>query len=376
MKESAKTCTPIRYAPAIGSTDHRREYAVPEFHMHTELQSTSGIADEIDLSRPNRSGYFAKPLFFAGKLIVSAACFWYVLRQIDVSESVRALPTFDFRWAAFAVLVAMAQIPLLALRLRAIVQTLATKPAPLTYLAANAVTAIYALFAQVVPSVVGEGIRAWMLTRFGCDWRVGLTSVVVDRGVGVAVLVAFAFVILLLPSALTALSGYRDLVVFVFGAALIVGVLALILTPRIAPLLQRWRYSYWIGTFAADAHRVLLGPRASVVLGAACLIHAMTIIVIWSVGRAQGLALPAFDCAVLFTVMVGVALVPISVGGWGLRELAVVSLLGARGLAPERALIFSVCFGLVFLVSVLPGLIVWLTYPLPRAAASKARRRA
>ena len=36
--------------------------------------------------------------------------FRYVLRQINVSEVVRALPTFDFRWAACAVVVAMVQI--------------------------------------------------------------------------------------------------------------------------------------------------------------------------------------------------------------------------------------------------------------------------
>jgi hypothetical protein len=81
------------------------------------------------------------------------------------------------------------------------------------------------------------------------------------------------------------------------------------------------------------------------------------------------------DCAVLFMVMIGVALVPISVGGWGLRELAVVSLLGAYGLAPERALIFSVCFGLIGVAGVLPGLIVWVLYPLPRPAASMAGGR-
>jgi glycosyltransferase 2 family protein len=57
---------------------------------------------------------------------------------------------------------------------------------------------------------------------------------------------------------------------------------------------------------------------------------------------------------------VGIVLVPISVGGWGLRELAVVSLLGAHGLAPEPALLFSVCFGLVCVLGALPGAVVWL----------------
>ena len=335
--------------------------------MDTQVLGTPRLADEVGASGPDRKKTLTKALFFAGKLIVSAACFWYALRQIDMRDGVRTLPAFDFRWAALAVALAMVQILLLALRLWAIVHALSPKVERLTYLATSAVSAIYALFAQVLPSVVGEGIRVWMLTRFGCGWRVGLTSVTIDRAVGVAVLVAFAFVILLLPSALTALSGYRDLTLVVFGAALAAGVLALFATPIVAPVLQRWRYSYWLGTFAADAHRVLLGRRAPTIFGAACLIHVLTILIIWLVGRAQGLALPIVDCAMLFTVMVGVALVPISVGGWGLRELAVVSLLGAHGLAPERALIFSVCFGLVGVIGVLPGLIVWLLYPLPRS---------
>jgi hypothetical protein len=98
------------------------------------------------------------------------------------------------------------------------------------------------------------------------------------------------------------------------------------------------------------------------ILGLGCFIHVLTIVVVWSLGRAQGLVLPVSDAAVLFTIMVGVALIPISVGGWGLRELAVISLLGHHGVAPEKALLFSVCFGLTFAASSLPGALVWLLY--------------
>jgi glycosyltransferase 2 family protein len=332
------------------------------------------MTDEISLSQPGRTDGGVKPLVLIGKLIFSAACFWYVLRQINVSESVRALETFDVRWVVFAVLVAMTRIPLLALRLRAIVLELVPNTVRLTYLAANMVTAFYSLFAQVMPSVVGETVRAWMLTRFGCEWRAALTGVILDRSVGIALLVGFTFFILLLPSALTGFSGYHDFILYVFGGALALGVVTLFLAPRFAPFLVRWRYSYWIGIFTADAHRVFLGSRSPVILAAACLVHASTIVIIWSVGRAEGLALPVSDCAVLFVVMVGVTLIPISVGGWGLRELAVVSLLGAHGFAPERALLFSLCFGLVVVVSALPGAIVWPFCPLPRTAANGPRQ--
>jgi hypothetical protein len=200
-----------------------------------------------------------------------------------------------------------------------------------------------------------------------------VTSSVLDRGLGVGLLIVLGFVILLLPSGFTALGGYRDLVLVVYGALILAMALGLLLAPKIVPPLARWRYSRWLATLVADVHRVVLGPKGLLILSIGCLVHALTIVIVWSVGRAQGLGLPLPDAAVLFTVMIGVVLVPISIGGWGLRELAVVSLLGTHGVAPERALLFSVCFGLALAVGSLPGALAWLLYPFP-PARQKAER--
>ena len=187
-------------------------------------------------------------------------------------------------------------------------------------------------------------------------------------------LIVLGFVVLLLPSGLTALGGYREVVLVVYGALIIAGALGLVLAPKIVSPLARWRYSRWFATLAADVHRVLLGSKGPVVLSLGCLIHAFTIVVIWLVGRAQGLALPLPDAMVLFIVMTGAVVVPISIGGWGLRELAVVSVLAGYGVAPERALLFSVCFGLALAVGSLPGALAWLLYPFApeRVSADRA----
>ena len=71
--------------------------------------------------------------------------------------------------------------------------------------------------------------------------------------------------------------------------------------------------------------------------------------------------------------MIGVAIVPISIGGWGLRELAVISLLGTYGVAPERALLFSVCFGLALAIGALPGALLWILYPFTPAQHSLSK---
>jgi len=284
------------------------------------------------------------------------------------------IPLLDFRWAALAILVALLEIPLAGLRWYNIVDSLGAHDRQMTRIALVAATAVGVFFAQVLPSVAGEGVRAWLLVRLGSNWRTAVTSVVIDRGVGVGLLIVLGFVVLLLPSGLTALGGYRDVVLVAYGALILAGALGLLLVPKIVSPLARWRYSRWFATLAADIHHVLLGSKGPVVLSIGCLIHAFTIVVVWLVGQAQGLALPLADVVVLFIVMTGVVVVPISIGGWGLRELAVVSVLAGYGVAPERALLFSVCFGLALAVGSLPGALAWLLYPFApdRASAERA----
>jgi glycosyltransferase 2 family protein len=251
----------------------------------------------------------------------------YVSRQIDLNQVLSAIPLLDFRWAAFAILVATLEIPLSGLRWYNIVGSLAARDMRATRTAMIAATAVGVFFAQVLPSVVGDGVRAWLLVRLGSSWHNAVTSAVIDRGVGVGLMIALGFVVLLLSSGLTAPGGYRDLVLVVHGALILAGAFGLLLAPKIVLPLTRWRYSRWFATLATDVHRVLFGSKGPVILSIGCLIHAFTIVVVWSVGQAQGLALPVPDVVVLWTIMIGVVLIPISIGGWGLRELAVISLL-------------------------------------------------
>jgi uncharacterized membrane protein YbhN (UPF0104 family) len=334
---------------------------------------SGNMAGDLGTASPPRRGGIKTIAIFAAKLAVTGACFWYVSGQIELSQVSAAVAQLDFRWAAFATLIAVLQIPLVAMRWRNVLEALVTLDARMTRVTITAITAIALFFAQVVPSVASEGLRAWLVVRLGCDWRTALTSVVLDRGVGVALLIAMGFVILLLPTGVIALGGSRQPVLILYGALLLAGALGLWATPKLIPLLARWRYLRWAASLAADAHRVLLGRKSPVIIGIGCLVHALTIVVVWSLGRAQGLALPIPDAAVLFTVMVGVTIVPISISGWGLREVAVMSLLGNLGVMPEKALLFSVSFGLVFAVGSLPGALVWLLYSLGPAPQPAGR---
>ena len=218
------------------------------------------VASDLETTSRPRGGGFEKLAIFAAKLIVTGGCFWYVSRQIDLRQALSAVPLLDFRWAAFAIFVVVLQIPLLGVRWCNILDALAVRTARVTAVATIAVSAIGVFFAQVLPSVAGEGVRAWLLVRLGCDWRSSVTSVVIDRGVGVGLLIAIGFgILLLLPSGLTALGGYREVVLVFYGAMLLAAAFGLVFAPTVAPWLSRWRYSRWFATLAVDARRVLLG---------------------------------------------------------------------------------------------------------------------
>jgi hypothetical protein len=309
----------------------------------------------------------------AAKLVITLACFWYLFQHIDIAELRRTLPGLEIPWAVLAVVLLAVQIPLVALRWLDIVQVLKMRSEGLTYLSMTVGVAIGQFFGQILPVVAGDGFRVWYLTRFKTDWRDATTSVVIDRCVGIGLLLLFAFAILFLPSSLGLFGNNRGEIIAALGAMLLVGVISLVAGERLSRAFAGHRHAAWIASFFTDARRVIFGPRGASILGVGCVIHLLTIAAVWSLGRAQGLLLSSADAAVLFAVMMGVALVPFSIGGWGLRELAMVSLFGNYGLTPERALVFSMYFGLTCVVASLPGAVAWFAFLIPRPERSSER---
>src|SRR5262249_13658941 len=129
--ESIRTCPLMRcerrsHSPIGHVRDIRR------FRQRFEQvnQVACRRSDRKPMTTPKRSHLQAmakKVAILVAKLFVTGACFWYVSRQIDLNQVLSAIPLLDFRWAAFAVLVAILQIPLSGLRWYNIVGSLAAR---------------------------------------------------------------------------------------------------------------------------------------------------------------------------------------------------------------------------------------------------------
>jgi hypothetical protein len=150
----------------------------------------------------------------------------------------------------------------------------------------------------------------------------------------------------------------------VFIAASFLGIALLLCLDRVIFFARRvipGRVIDALSALARDSRTVLL----SRVRGAGILLLALAnhfLLVLLTMALARGLGIPAgfMEFLVLIPPVLVASVLPLSVAGWGVREGAMIAMLGTIGIGANEALSVSVAFGLVALAGSLPGGIVWL----------------
>ena len=69
------------------------------------------VASDVSPQSASRGGGAKKLAILVAKLSVTGACFWYLSRQIDLTQVLSAIPLLDFRWATFGTLVVVPAAP-------------------------------------------------------------------------------------------------------------------------------------------------------------------------------------------------------------------------------------------------------------------------
>jgi uncharacterized protein (TIRG00374 family) len=299
-------------------------------------------------------------LLLALKLGISAALLYFAFRGVDLAALGGHFARLDPFWIAAALAALALQIVLAGPRWSAIAGALgAALPAG----RAIRFSAIAGFFNQALPSTVGgDAMRAWLLGRQGRDWRNAISSVIADRVIGVgflSVIVAaclpWSFVLIAAPEGRIA--------VLVIGLGGVLG-LALVLAlggSAFARRLGRWRAVRFALDVAAAVRRVMLGPRTGLPVAlVSIIIHLLTVVAAWALARAVTLAPDPLALLILIPPVILISMVPISIGGWGIREGTMVVAFAYAGMARSEALAVSVLLGLAMLVLGAAGGLLWL----------------
>jgi uncharacterized membrane protein YbhN (UPF0104 family) len=317
-----------------------------------------------DSTSPPRSHRRWLALGFSFALTV--VTLYFVFRGIDKQVFARLLATQNRGLLAVAALFFLVQIALGGERWRTVLSALMHGRPPSM---ASVQAVFYAsIFFNCLPlgTVGGDVARIWLARRFALSLSQLVLSVLVDR-----VLTVTALIVLALAS-LPAIPGPFAVTAWYGGAAILaLGAVGLLLLGPIERLLGRWRHQRLIHMVVRLAEELRhLTKRAGLVgLCFALASGACAGLGAYCIARSLGIAVTPVPMIAVTAIMTLVVALPISVAGWGVRELSLVALLGLLGVDREAALVLSVELGLINTLLSLPGGIIWLTLRDHRHAA-------
>ena len=205
------------------------------------------------------------------------------------------------------------------------------------------------LCSMVLPSMIGADLtRTYALSRrtpIGIVVRI----VLIDRALGLLALASLVVIALVIMP-----------LFFIAHPLLLVPVAIAVSGAFVYLALTRWLPAIkGVGKLVSagrqlgsDLRRTVEGRGNSRVILISLSIHVLSVFAFFALGRALGVAgidpahyLAIVSCGMLVTV------IPISVGGWGIRESALVIGFGLLSVEPERAFVLSATFGLLVVFS-------------------------
>ncbi len=281
------------------------------------------------------------------KLAASAGFLWLAFHLVDDRAAITDLRLAAPGWIALALAIFALMTLLLAIRWRMGARGIGGAPeAPLA--AWCGLLWIGNGISQVVPGgVSGDAVRIWGLRTRGTPLLRAVETVALDRAVGLAGLAVLG------SAGVAILAGPVALATFAAGAA--AGCLVawagwrwLAATGRAAAL--RARIAAWAG-FA-------LSLRGVAVVLMSAFTHGLNVGIFILLGAAFGLGLDPAICFLAVPAGIFAAALPVTLGGWGVRELALANAFELAGGDPAAALQGSVLFGLFHLGANAPALLM------------------
>ena len=266
------------------------------------------------------------------KLTVTAGALWYVLHKIDVDELKTSLALADGFWLFVALVLFNASKIASALRLELYFQALGLRLSRAYNLALYYVGMFYNLF--LPGGIGGDGYKIYLLAkRFSKGIKPLFAAVLLDRLSGLAALVLYALV-------LFAFSDYAA--TLGHGSAAASLVLALAVFPVAWWATKRF-FPDFLGVFKPTMLWGL-GVQALQLLSALAILLAI------------GVEAFRLEYLTLFLLSSVAAVLPLTVGGVGIRELTFLYGLQAIGQRPEQGVTFSFLFFVITALSSLAGL--------------------
>ncbi len=210
-------------------------------------------------------------------------------------------------------------------------------------------------FNQALPSAIGgDAVRVWHAYRQGQPLSRAASGVLLDRAIGFLALfllgvAALPLIWTLLPTEWLRWAPIACLLAAIGG----LGGLACV-----GWLPQSWRDLMIVRSFVGlsrDTRMLAVSRQAFLSLLVSLLSALAGVAAFVALARALALPLDPFAAAALVPLLLTLSALPISLGGWGVREASAVLLFVPLGLSEADALALALAYGAATVITALPG---------------------
>lgn len=302
-------------------------------------------------------GSTRKWLLVAAKLAVTAGLFYLISQKVDLSDVGRRLADASYPLLGLATGLFLAQLALNAERWR---RLLALDQARLPWPRGFRYYVEAMFFNQALPGAIGgDVLRVYRARPYCTGLTQAVNSVLLDRLTGLfglATLILIGLPLFLNRVGDTSAAG---------GVAILLGLAALgVATLLLLARLEREGFGGKVRALIVDlarqADRLARRPAEALpILGLALCTHGLLVVAAFISAHALGYDFTLIDCLIVVPTAIFLSMLPISLGGWGVREGAMAAGFAMIGFEQAAGVALSVTLGLQLLVVGLIGGAVW-----------------
>jgi hypothetical protein len=304
------------------------------------------------------------------KLGLSVGLIWFAFSKLDAKSALALIGALPL-WAALLTLALLfSEFLIAAQRQRLLLAAIGPR---LRYSRSLDAVLIGVFFSQTLISFVGgDAMRIWRMMRSDVPMGDAARSVLYDRVFGFLGLIIL--IVLGLPVLFKVVSDGRvhAAILLLIGSS-IAGCLFLLSLHRLPASLREKRIFKFGAAIADMGHGLLRKPGLLLILLAwSTVLQGLNVLAIWVVAVGLDVRIDLAMCFVLIPPVVFLAMMPISVAGWGVREGVMVAALSTVGVPATEALALSISYGLGLALLSLSGGALWILArrPSPQAGLS------
>lgn len=297
-----------------------------------------------------------KILQMALRLTITTLCLWLVMRSLDIVHILSIFQNIHLGWVITALIVFWIAQMASSLRCAYIARHLGGQ--------LSLTTALYAHFVglwfnQVLPSGLGGDIVKIAIMRKPLGLGLAVRSGILDRASGLVFLMAAVGLTLPLYKVLLNLTQWASLFILVVGFFSVL-IAAIYFAHKITSKLQLPLRIMAVFQTLKDMWQFHSGRALWQQIWTSAIVHANGIASYMLLSIALGFSASVLQYVLLVPLVFLIALMPISLAGWGVREAGAVWLFGLAGIPKEQAMTISIAYGIMLIISSIPGLFLFL----------------